>query len=120
MLNNLIKSFFYSFIISFLFIFWKVLSYEKVINYSFVYKFLEYTQVTCLGLLVFFLLVSLIVFIYINKSKIINEYIYKYRWIIAVIVLFFCVIFKISGSSIGSWTYVTQEKTEDTDLLIGK
>jgi len=119
MLNNLIKSFFYSFIISFLFIFWKVLSYEKVINYSFVYKFLEYTQVTCLGLLVFFLLVSLIVFIYINKSKIINEYIYKYRWIIAVIVLFFCVTFKISGSSIGSWTYVTQEKTEDTDLLIG-
>ncbi|MBO7611846.1 MAG: hypothetical protein J6T23_06520 [Elusimicrobia bacterium] len=119
MLKNIIKSSFYSFIISFLFVFWKVLSGERIVNYNFVYKFLEYTQVTFLSLLVFFLLVSFFIYLYINKSKIINDYIYKYRWIIAIIILLFCVIFKISGSSIGSWMYVTQEQMEDKDLLIG-
>lgn len=119
MLKSLTKSCIYSFIISFLFVFWKVLSYERVISYNFVYKFLEYTQVTFLSLLVFFLFVSFFLYLYINKSKVITAYIYKHRWIIALVILLFCVIFKISGSSIGSWMYVTQETTEDKDLLIG-
>ena len=119
MLNKLIKSCLYSFIITFLFAFWKVLSYEKIVSYNFIYKFLDYTQITFLSLFVCFILLSVVVYLYINKSKIINDYIYKYRWLIAVIILFFCVCFKVSGSSIGNWTFVTQERVEDKDLLIG-
>lgn len=119
MLNNIIKSCIYSFIISFLLVFWKVLSFERTVSDKFVYKFLEYTQGTFLWLLVFFLLVSFFVYLYINKNRIINNYIYKYRWLLAFFVLLFCVTFNISGSSIGNWNFITQEKIEDKDLLIG-
>ncbi len=119
MLNKLIKSCLYSFIITFLFSFWKVLSFEKIVSYNFIHKFLDYTQINWLSLFVCFILFSVIVYLYINKSKIINDYVYKYRWLVAVVILLFCVIFKVSGSSIGNWMFVTQENTEDKDLLIG-
>ena len=119
MLNKLIKSCICSFIITFFLVFWKVLSYEKIVSYNFFYKFLDSTQINFISLFVCFILVSFIIYLYVNKSNSINNYIYKYRWTIAIVILFFCVNFKVSGSSIGNWIHVTQEKVEDKDLLIG-
>ena len=119
MLNNIIKSCIYSFIISFLLIFWKVLSFERVLHNHFFYKLLDYVQTAFLPYFILFILFSSVIYFYIHRAKIINEYIYKYRWLIAFVILFFCVTFNISGSSIGSWSYVSSEQNEDTGLLIG-
>ncbi len=61
--------------------------------------------------------------IYDKTNKLLNvigEFIYKYRFIIAVLILIIGVLFEISGSSISSWNSILQtEITGDVDLLYG-
>lgn len=40
-----------------------------------------------------------------KKGKEIGEFLYKYRFLIAIIIFVLCVVFEISGSSIGMWRY---------------
>lgn len=119
MLNNILKSCIYSFIITFLIVLWKFLSYEKIITSSFVSKFSIYIQNNPLFFIFLFFSSFLLLFFYLKKYQIINKYLYKYRWILSFVFLFFCILFKLSGSSIGNWNYISQNLSKDESLLIG-
>lgn len=57
---------------------------------------------------------------FIEMLRKIANFIYKYRYYIAIIVFILCVIFEISGSSIGCWNdFITSNVTED-GVLLGK
>ena len=54
-----------------------------------------------------------------NKIKNILNYIFNHRYVIALIIFILCVLFKISGSSIGLWD-VQMNLDKDTGLIFGK
>lgn len=54
-----------------------------------------------------------------EKLKKALEIVYKYRYILAIIVLIFCVIFEINGSSIGCWNYFFENSSMNDGVLIG-
>lgn len=119
MLNNILKSCIYSFIVTFLIVLWKFLSYEKIITSSFVSKISIYIQTNPSFFIFLFFSSFLLLFFYLKKYQIINKYLYKYRWILSFVFLFFCILFKLSGSSIGSWNYIYQNSAKDDGILIG-
>lgn len=53
------------------------------------------------------------------KNKIL-EFIYKYRFLIAILLIIIGVLFKLHGSSIGLWSTVFNTGVEDKSLLLGK
>ncbi|MDD2523955.1 MAG: hypothetical protein WCS83_03765 [Endomicrobiia bacterium] len=61
---------------------------------------------------------SLFIYIYLKNISVINKFIYLNRWYIAIFILFLCITFKISGSSLGSWKYLCQNGI-DSGLIIG-
>ncbi|MDD5101743.1 MAG: hypothetical protein PHH62_02020 [Endomicrobiaceae bacterium] len=61
---------------------------------------------------------SLFIYIYLKNISAINKFIYLNRWYIAIFILFLCITFKISGSSLGSWKYLCQNGI-DSGLIIG-
>lgn len=52
-----------------------------------------------------------------NKINNCIDFLYKYRYVISIIIFLFCIIFEISGSSIGLWGPMTGNK--DNGLLFG-
>lgn len=50
----------------------------------------------------------------------IGEFIYKYRYYIAIILFILCVIFEISGSSIGCWNSFIKTNVADDGVILGK
>lgn len=54
---------------------------------------------------------------YINKS---GEWIYKYRYYIAIVLFILCVLFEISGSSIGCWKDFVASDVSDDGVILGK
>lgn len=60
----------------------------------------------------FFCITSVLVFI-----KKVKDFIYRYRFVIAGLIFVFCVLFEISGSSMGQWC--NDFNTADNDILIG-
>lgn len=73
--------------------------------------FLDCKTVIC------FILVLLISYLCILKGKKICYYLYKYRYIVAFGIFCLCVIFEITGSSIGVWCDLFG--VEDTDIILG-
>lgn len=55
----------------------------------------------------------------INVINIIGNFLYKYRFIIALIIFVLCVFFEISGSSIGMWTQHINSNVTDDGVLFG-
>ncbi len=53
------------------------------------------------------------------KNKVF-DFIYKYRFIIAIVLIILGVLFKIHGSSISHWNYYINTDKEDTSLIFGK
>ncbi|HIW21364.1 MAG TPA: hypothetical protein H9887_05025 [Candidatus Dorea intestinavium] len=62
-------------------------------------------------------LIALFLSIYYKFQKTILDFIYKYRFLIAFIVFIACVLFEISGSSIGAWAGYFKEK--EAGVLFG-
>ncbi len=57
----------------------------------------------------------------INLKNKVLDFIYKYRFIIAILLIIFGVCFKLNGSSMGLWNGVFDKlEIEDTSLLLGK
>ena len=56
----------------------------------------------------------------INLKNKILDFLYKYRFLIAIILIFIGVLFKLHGSSIGLWNTVFNTETENKSLLFGK
>lgn len=53
------------------------------------------------------------------KAKQIGEYIYKYRYAIAGCIFILCVVFQISGSSIGMWNTYMPANLKDDGVILG-
>lgn len=53
------------------------------------------------------------------KNKVLN-FIYKYRFIIAIVLIILGIIFKVHGSSLGYWNFYINIDKEDTSLIFGK
>ncbi len=49
-----------------------------------------------------------------------GEWLYKYRWYIAIFLFMLCVIFEISGSSIGMWKNFGMSDVDDDGVILGK
>lgn len=56
----------------------------------------------------------------INLKNKVLDFIYKYRFIIAIVLIILGVLFKIHGSSISHWNYYINIDKEDTSLIFGK
>lgn len=56
----------------------------------------------------------------INLKNKLLDYIYKYRFLFAIIIIILGVLFKLHGSSIGLWNTVFNTGIEDSSLLFGK
>ena len=52
----------------------------------------------------------------INLKNKILDFLYKYRFLIAIILIFIGVLFKLHGSSIGLWNTVFNTETENKSL----
>lgn len=55
-----------------------------------------------------------------NAFKIFGEFLYKYRYWIALIIFILCIIFEISGSSIGIWTKYINSNVTDDGVIFGE
>ena len=55
-----------------------------------------------------------------NSLSKIGEFLYKYRYWIALIIFILCIIFEISGSSIGIWTEYVNSNITDDGVLFGE
>ena len=56
----------------------------------------------------------------INVVKKIFDWIFKYRYWIALIIFILCIVFELSGSSIGAWgTFIQTDQTDD-GVIFGK
>lgn len=55
-----------------------------------------------------------------SLNKKVLDFIYKYRFLIAVILIVIGVLFKVHGSSIGLWNSIFPTGVEDKSLLFGK
>ena len=55
-----------------------------------------------------------------KKLRNIFNYIFEHRYAIAIIIFVLCVIFKISGSSIGLWSDQMNLDNKDTGIIFGK
>lgn len=67
----------------------------------------------------FGLAVLLIGYVYLRNKPAANRFIFKYRYLIALLVLAICVLFELSGSSIGQWTS-SLPYGENDGLILGR
>ena len=56
----------------------------------------------------------------INIKNKVFDFIYKYRYIIAILIIAICVLFKLHGSSIGLWNSLFNTGIDDTSLILGR
>lgn len=82
-------------------------------NFSFVNVFLN------LKYCILFLLSTVLVSIWMLYGKKISDFVYKYRYLLCILVFFACIYFEINGSSIGVWNSEAFLGGEDTGLIAG-
>lgn len=58
-------------------------------------------------------------FLFYKESEKVGNFLYKYRFLLAVILFVLCVIFEISGSSIGMWRYCIGSDLETSGDILG-
>ena len=54
-----------------------------------------------------------------KKGNEIGNFLYKYRFIIAIVIFILCVVFEISGSSVGMWRYCIGSDLENSGDILG-
>lgn len=58
-------------------------------------------------------------FLFYKKSEEVGNFLYKYRFLLVIILFVLCVIFEISGSSIGMWRYCIGSDLETSGDILG-
>ena len=73
---------------------------------------------TALLVVAIFLAVGIVFYLYLRHKNTINKFVFKHRYIIALVVLALCVIFDLNGSSIGVWAQ-TLPYGNNSGLILG-
>ena len=81
---------------------------------TYIFNNINITKFTILSLI--YITIFLIIYV---KRKIVFDYIYKYRFLIASLVFLLCVLFEINGSSIGMWRYCIGSDLTGTGDVVG-
>lgn len=112
-IDNVIKSL----ITSFLFIIC-ILFYNQCVLYGMIKLDLSFIRNTNFRIGIVYIICLIIFYLYYNNSKIFLNNLFKYRFLIAVVLFIFLVLLKVTGSSIGMFCSCFGEM--DSEVILGK
>ena len=90
------------------------ISVDKGNLIEFILKNINITKLSIIS--VFYSVITIMLY---KKGRIIGDFAYKYRFLISGLIFVLCVIFEISGSSIGMWRYFVGNELDGTGDILG-